>query len=180
MEQNKLIAQQISQQREKIRELTGNRSSGIFNKQTNVEHYQIFNPNEYPFNKALKNYSKTLKSIIPTYTLAAHLERLISLNHPNIVQIERVAKSTTKSSLEKGAQSYYSLYYEVVPHSLRKLAQSSMAEAGFLPIPTAEELCEKIADVSEYLMKQNIWFKVRLEDIGITEEGQLKVYVPPL
>jgi hypothetical protein len=46
-----------------------------------------------------------------------------------------------------------------------------MAEAGFLPIPTAEELCEKIADVSEYLMKKDIWFKVRLEDIGITEEG---------
>lgn len=107
----------------------------------NVEHYQLFDPHEYPFWKDLKNPPKQAKTMIPCSTLASCLEIIISLNHPNIVQIEKVSRCTHKGSLTLPSGSYYALYYEKVPYSLKKVTRTLNKIASLPPLPTREELC---------------------------------------
>lgn len=102
------------------------------------------------------------------------------MNHQNIIQIERVAKSNVKLTPDSKPETFYSIYYELVPFSLKKLASSTKAESAHFPIFTASDLCNKLVEVCEYLMEADIYLTIRLEDIGVAEDGDIKVYVPPL
>lgn len=75
--------------------------------------------------------------MVPCSTLDPYLEIIISLSHPNIVQIERVSKCSNKGHHEKLLESHYALYYEVVPYSLKKLSQSSKIVTVSFPLPTS-------------------------------------------
>ena len=98
---------------------------GIMRQNRNNEHLIIFNAKEYPFRNEREKVSQTYKTIISSEVIDHILEKLILLAHGNIIQIQKIAKSKPKISSESREQTYYSLYYEVVPFSIKNAAIKS-------------------------------------------------------
>mgnify|MGYP000285972146 CR=1 FL=1 len=93
--------------------------------------------------------SQTYKTIISSEVIDHILEKLILLEHGNIIQIQKIAKSKPKTSSQNRQQTYYSLYYEVVPFSIKNVAMKLRQSDREMPEMGAKELREKLREAAE-------------------------------
>lgn len=49
-----------------------------------------------------------------------------------------------------------------------------------MPEPSSIELCQQLVEASEYLMREDVYYLLTIANIGITEAGEVKIYISPL
>lgn len=96
-----------------------------------------------------------------------------------MIKIQKIAKGGGKIVSGKVGEVYYSIYYEVVSFSIVEIANSITKMNPLLHL-TSLNLCQQLLAIMQYLMKESISYELKLEDIGITQGGQIKVFISPL
>jgi hypothetical protein len=106
------------------------------------------------------------------------MQKLANIVHPNIIAVKKILRSSIKCSPGKLSVNNYSLIYEVVPYQLKYVGCGIESLQKIYKKVAAVDFRQTIASVSMFLNSHKVFHTIKLADIGITEEGVLKIYVP--
>ena len=101
--------------------------------------------------------------------------KLTGVQHPNIIALKKIAKPKKNSEKDLGREGlvFYLLYYEEVPFSL----WGSLRKSALNVKP--ETLKNTLSLVKNYLLSFSITMEFLNENVGVTEAGSIKVFIPP-
>ena len=105
---------------------------------------------------------------------------MAKLSHPSLMHISKISRVHPKSAPNVPKQLFYAFYFEAVPFSLKKAVSDHGSHHPLIFQLAKINLEQTLTVLSRYLSERGIDYCFRLEDIGVTREGEIKVYVSPL
>ena len=105
---------------------------------------------------------------------------MISINHPNIISIKKIVKTSSKDiSQLKTNGPHFTLYYEPVQFEIRFLTEKHYEYGKLFGMLMGLDFRGILCSIFRYMEEMNVFYAVKLGDIGITVDGNIKVYIPP-
>jgi serine/threonine protein kinase len=139
-----------------------------------------FQPRKYPFSCLASASSDLLRTAIEVDpSKRQSVKALMHVRHCNLLSVQSIQHSPPKLPPSKHGLTAYSLLYETVPYSAKIAGLGGIPDQNLVSMIAKIDIREILADLTTYLMAMGIFHTVRLNDIGLTAEGTVKIYVSP-
>lgn len=133
-------------------------------KQPNFETHTYLFPDVIPIDRPFPKTSLNLK------LTADQIQLITKLYHHNLVGLRKISKS------KKGQEnSHYWLYYQAIPYSLANIFNVTKK----IDI-TPQALQTSLFSLKNYLASLRIYFEFDQKNIGVSEQGVVKIYIDPV
>jgi hypothetical protein len=131
-----------------------------------------FDINSYPFMNQEQRTAKIYRSTVNLKLNNLQLQKLMRLNHFNLINIQKITRGHGKEANNTHEQEvYYSFYYEEVPYSLKYVAMHQDNSNNILKKINKINLPRILNNVSDYLLRLGITYIFNLGDIGVKSDG---------
>lgn len=94
-------------------------SSSLVSQQKNDETVLPFHYTEYSFLNLPQSSVNTLRTTVNFKLSPETLQKLVSVNHPNIIAIRKIIKSSPRTAQLNTPNAHYSLFYESVQYNIK-------------------------------------------------------------
>jgi hypothetical protein len=98
-----------------------------------------------------------VKTVINCDISNTKLQKLMRINHPNIINIQKIARGHRTLSLNASSDVFYSFYYEIVPYSLKKIITAGNINHNLIFQLATLNMAKILRNVSGFLMKEGIY-----------------------
>ena len=102
---------------------------------------------------------------------------LQKINHPNLIILTELQQKTLRN--KRKTEVFLDIDYEEVPFSIKFIGFADRSSSSLHQKIASFNFMDVLNKVSIYLMKLGINRVIKLADIGVTQSGIIKIFLPP-